>query len=270
LIKETQVILDAEKAKLEEKQDKTQQEMEALVDLNITYKLVNSRKDAWKDIPILFADNRQRYTKTASNSVTTNDNEILELKLQIQILKQDKNTIKSQAKQIQQEKASLELKIKEKDEELVSLRSDNQSLQRGNSAVQQQITRNDSKINSLQSENQELKLKINSFEYQLKGKDSKMNTLKNENRIHRTSALVQTQKLQTLNHEKATLEQNKTQASIEIERLKTSNTSLEQLLKSKEDATLSLNGENKNLSTANQFIIEMVETQKKFTTGQNQ
>jgi hypothetical protein len=60
------------------------------------------------------------------------------------------------------------------------------------------------------------------------------------------------------------LEKNKTQASIEIERLKASNTSLEQLLKSKEDATVSLNGENKNLSTANQFIMEMVETQKSF------
>jgi hypothetical protein len=58
------------------------------------------------------------------------------------------------------------------------------------------------------------------------------------------------------------LERNKTQVNIEIERLKASNTSLEQLLKSKEDATLSLNGENKNLSTANQYIIEMVETQK--------
>jgi chromosome segregation ATPase len=194
LIKETQAILDAEKKKLEEKQGKTQQEMEALVDVNITYNILDDGKESWKDIPILFADDRQRYTKTASNSVTTNENEILELKLQIQILKQDKNTIKSQAKQIQQEKASLELQIKEKDKELVSLRSDNQSLQRGNSAVQQQITRNDSKINSLQSENQELKLKINSLKYQLKEKE-------NENCIHRTSSLAQTQKIETLNHE---------------------------------------------------------------------
>jgi chromosome segregation ATPase len=141
------------------------------------------------------------------------------------------------------------------------LRNDKQSLQCGSSTVQHQI-RNDNKINSLQSENQELKLKINSLEYQLKEKDSKMNILQNENRIHRTSSLRQTQKIETLNHEKATLEQNKMQASIEMERLKTSNTSLEQLLKSKKDAMASLNGENKNLSTANQFIIEMVETQK--------
>jgi arsenate reductase-like glutaredoxin family protein len=89
-----------------------------------------------------------------------------------------------------------------------------------------------------------------------------MNTLQNENRIHRTSSLRQTQKIETLNHEKATLEQNKMQASIEMKRLKTSNMSLEQLLKSKEDAMASLNEEKKPLSTANQFIIEMVETQK--------
>jgi hypothetical protein len=47
-----------------------------------------------------------------------------------------------------------------------------------------------------------------------------MNTFQNENRIHRTSSLRQTQKIETLNHEKATLEQNKMQASIEMERLK--------------------------------------------------
>jgi chromosome segregation ATPase len=260
LIKETQAILDAEKKKLEEKQDKTQEEMEALVDVEITYKLTGGGQNAWKDVPVLSADDKQRYTKPVNNS-----DEILELKLQIQLLKQDKNTIESQANQIEslkQEKTNLELQIKEKDKEFVSLRNDNQSLQRGNSTVQQEIKTKDSKINSLQSENQELKLKINRLEYQLKGKDSKMNTLQNERRIHRTSSLRQTQNIETLNHEKATLEQNKMQAIIEMERLKTSNTSLEQLLKSKEDVMASLNGENKNLSTSNQFIIEMVETQK--------
>jgi hypothetical protein len=59
-----------------------------------------------------------------------------------------------------------------------------------------------------------------------------------------------------------TLAQSKQDTRIEIEQLKASSTNLEQLLKSKEDVTVSLNGENKNLSTANQFIIEMVETQK--------
>jgi chromosome segregation ATPase len=128
-----------------------------------------------------------------------------------------------------------------------------------------------------------LKLEKASNEYQLKETTNKMNTLQSENRIHRTSSLKQNQKLETLNHEKTTLEQNRMSASIEmerlkasnivlvqskqdasfeVERLKASNASLEQLLKSKEDATIPLNGEIKNLSTANQFIIEMVKTQK--------
>jgi hypothetical protein len=107
--------------------------------------------------------------------------------------------------------------------------------------------------------------------------------LENENRIHRTSSVQHTQKLETLNHEKNTLEQNKIRTSIEMEQLKASNmdllqskqaagneidrlkstvTNLEKILKSKEDATTSLSGENKNLSTTNQFTIEMMETQK--------
>jgi hypothetical protein len=50
--------------------------------------------------------------------------------------------------------------------------------------------------------------------------------------------------------------------SIEMERLKASDASLEQLLKSKQGATVSLHGEDKNLPTANQFTMEMMETQK--------
>jgi hypothetical protein len=109
LIKETEAILDSEKKKLEEKQDKTQKEMEALVDLNITYKLTGGGKDAWKDVPILFADDRQRHTQLVNKSVKNNENEILELKKQIQLLKQDKNTFESQAKQLQQERTHFEL-----------------------------------------------------------------------------------------------------------------------------------------------------------------
>jgi chromosome segregation ATPase len=136
LIKETEAILDSEKKKLEEKQDKTQQEMEALVDINITYKLVDGGKEAWDDVPILLANDRQRYTKPA--------------KKQIEPLKQDKNIFESQAKQLEsleQEKTNLELQIKERDKELVSLRNDNQSLLRGNSTVQHQMKAKDSKIN---------------------------------------------------------------------------------------------------------------------------
>jgi arsenate reductase-like glutaredoxin family protein len=58
-------------------------------------------------------------------------------------------------------------------------------------------------------------------------------------------------------------EQNKVKADARTQRLKASNASLEQLLNSREDVTVPLNGENKNLSTENQYITEMVETQKR-------
>jgi hypothetical protein len=117
---------------LEEKQDKTQEEMEALVDVRITYKLVDGGKDGWKYLPILFANDKQRYTKSVEK--------------QTQLLQQDKNPFESQAKQLQQEKTNLELQIKEKDKAFVLLRNDKQPLQHGNSTIQQQITRNDNKI----------------------------------------------------------------------------------------------------------------------------
>jgi chromosome segregation ATPase len=264
-----------------EAKNKTQQEIETLIDLNITYKLLDNGKDAWKDVPILVADDKQRYTKPAKSSVRNNADEILEQ--QVQLINQDRRSFQSQGNQFQQETTKLELQPKEKDEEIVALRNDNQSLQGRNSIIQDQTKIHTSENNSLQSENQELKLQINSLEYQLKEKDNKISLLKNENRNHRTSSVQQIQQLETLNHEKSTLEQNKIQASIEMEqlaasnntllqnqqdmsikmeRLKVYNASLEQLLKSEQGATVSLNGEDKDLSTANQFIIEMMETQK--------
>jgi predicted RNase H-like nuclease (RuvC/YqgF family) len=181
LIKETEAVLDAEKKKLEEKQNKTQEEMEALVDVEITYKLVDGGKEAWNVVPILLANDRQRYMKP--------------VKKQIQPLKQDKNTFESQAKQLEslkQEKTNLELQIKEKDKELVSLINDKESLQQGSSSVQHQTK--DSKMNSLQVENQELKLKIISlqnenqslkhrvdkYEQQLKSKDNTTQLLESD------------------------------------------------------------------------------------------
>jgi chromosome segregation ATPase len=192
LRKETEAILDGEKKKLEDKQDKTQQEMEALVDLNITYKLVGGGQNAWKDVPILFADDRQRYTQLVNSSVANKGQKILELKKQIQLLNQDKNYFESQANQLQQERTNIELQIKQKDKELVSLRNDKQSLQRGNSTVQHQTK--DSKMNSLQVENQELKLKIillqtenqslkhkvDEYEQQTKSKDNTINLLESD------------------------------------------------------------------------------------------
>jgi chromosome segregation ATPase len=267
LIKETEAILETEKKKLEAKQNKTQEEREALVDVNITYKLTGGGKDSWKDVPILLADDRQRYTKS--------------------VKKQDKNTIESQAKQLQQERTHFELQIKEKDKELVSLKNDNQSLQRGNSTVQQDMKTKDSKINSLQSENQELKLKIISFQtesqslkhrvdecdQQVKASDNKINLLESEKREYRATTIQQAQTLSTLEQEKQALEQDKRNTIIEMERLKSSYTILEQLLKSKEDVILSLNRENQTLSTANQGnqqgANDMVDTLKDLLKGKN-
>jgi hypothetical protein len=86
--------------------------MESLVDLNITYKLTG----AWNDVPILLATSKQRYTEPMNNSAT--NKEILELKKQIQLLKQERSTFESQAKQLpplKQEESIFQLQLQEKD-----------------------------------------------------------------------------------------------------------------------------------------------------------
>jgi chromosome segregation ATPase len=262
LIKETEAILDSEKKKLEEKQNKTQQEMEALVDLNITYNLVDGGKNAWKDVPILFIDDKQRYTQLVNNSPTNKDQEILELKKQIQLLKQERNTFESQAEQLQslkQEESNLQRQIKESDRQLTLLRNDFQLLHDKNIAFQNQIKTNDSKIASLQRENQELKLKTNNLEQQVREKDNKINSLENEQHGHHRMSIQQTQTLNSLKQDKQVMEQDKTNATNEMERLKSSYAILEQLLKAKEDVIMSLNRENQgNQQGAN----EMVDTLK--------
>jgi chromosome segregation ATPase len=241
---------------LETKQNKTQKEIEALVNLNITYKLTGGGQNAWKDVPILLADDRQRYTQL--------------------VKKQDKNTIESPARQLEslkQEKANLELQIKEQDKELALLRNDKQSPQRGNSTVQQQMKTNDDKMTSLQRENQELKLKTNSLEQQGREKDSKINVLENEKHGHHRKSIQQTQMLNSLKQNKQTMEQDKTNTANEMERLKSSYSTLEQLLKSKEDTIMSLNRENQMLSTASQGnqqgANDMVDTLKDLLKGKN-
>jgi chromosome segregation ATPase len=249
LRKETEAILDAEKKKLEAKQNKTQQEMETLEQLNITYKLVDGGKDAWKDVPILLVDDKQRYTKPAK--------------------KQDKNTIESPARKLEslkQEKANLQRQIKEQDKELALLRNDKQSLQRGNSTVQQQMKTKDDKTTLLQREIQELQLKTNNLEQQGREKESKINVLETEQHGHHRMSIQQTQMLNLLKEDKQTMEQDKTNTTNEMELLKVSNTTLEQLLKSKEAVILSLKRENQTLSSANQGnqqgANEMVEALK--------
>jgi chromosome segregation ATPase len=261
---------------LEQKQDKTQQEMEALVDLNITYKLTGGGKDAWNDVPILFIDDKQRYTESMNSSATHNEDEILELKKQIQLLKQERSTFENQAKQLQslkQEESNLQLQIKERDRQLTLLRNDFQLMQHKNIAFQNQIKTNDSKMASLQRENQELKLKTNSIEQQAREKDSKINVLENEQHGHHITSIQQTQILNSLKQNKQTMEQDKTNTTNEMERLKSSYSILEQLLKSKQDTIVSLNRENQTLSTANQGnqqgANEMVDTLKSLLQSKN-
>jgi chromosome segregation ATPase len=252
LRKETEAILDAEKKKLEEKQDKTQQEMESLEQLNITYKLTGGGKDAWKDVPILFIDDKQRYTEPMNNSATHNEDEILGLKKQIQLLKQ--------------EESNLQRQIKERDRQLTLLRNDSQLVQHKNIAFQNQIKTNDSKIASLQREIQELQLKTNSFEQQVREKDNKINSLENEQHGHHRTSIQQTQILNSLRQEKKTMEQDKTNTTNEMEPLKSSYSTLKQLLKAKEDAIMSLNRENQgNQQGANQ----MVDTLKSLLQAKN-
>jgi chromosome segregation ATPase len=253
LIKETETILDAEKRKLEEKQHKTQQEMEALEQLNITYKLTGGDQNAWKDVPILLAKNKQRDIKPANKSVTNKDQEILELKKQIQLLKEERSTLIGQTKElppIKQEESVLQLKIKESDRQLTLLRSDFQLLHHKNVTLQQKLNTNDSKMTSLQREDQELQLKTNSLEQQVREKDSKINVLENEKHGYHRTSIQQTQTLNSLKQEKQAMEQNKANTTNETERLKASNSTLEQLLKSKEDVIMSLNRANQMLSIA--------------------
>jgi peptidoglycan hydrolase CwlO-like protein len=285
LIKETNAILETEKKKLEEKQHRTQEEIETLKQLNITYKLVDGGKDAWKDVPILLAASKQHSLKSVYSSVTNNGNETHELKNQTQLSKQDKNNFEIQAKQLEsfkQEIPDFELQVKEKhkDNELVLLRNDTQSLKCGNTIIQHQPQTNDSEINPLQSEIQKLKLtvsslkhqvrekdaKIESFqtdnlslrhridgcEQQIKARDNKINLLESEKVAYHSTSMQQTQIIDSLKQEKQMVEQVKTSAINELEQLKASYTTLEQLLKAKEDTIASLNRENLMLSTVNQ------------------
>jgi hypothetical protein len=168
LIKETEAILDAEKKKLEEKQHKTQQEIEALVDLEITYKLMDGGNDAWENVPILLANDKQRYTKQANGLVSNNQNEILELKKQIQLLMQEKI---SQAKQFQQES------------KINSLQSENQEQKLRIISLEYQLKEKDNKINSLQSKTNEMELLRQNMERQLDDEEKRNEVLERENRV---------------------------------------------------------------------------------------
>jgi chromosome segregation ATPase len=243
--------------------------MEALVDLSITYKLVDGVKDAWKDVPILFADDRQRYAQLVNSS-----NQVLELKKQTQL--QEGSTLISQTKwlpPIKQEESIFQRQIEERDRQLTLLRNDFQLLHHKNVTLQQQINTNDSKTVLLQKENQGLKLKVSSLEHQGREKDNKINVLENEQHGHHRTSIQQTQTLNSLKQEKQTMEQERMGATNEVERLKSSYVILEQLLIAKQDTIMSLKRENQMLSTANQGnqqgANEMVDTLKTLLQSKN-
>jgi chromosome segregation ATPase len=240
LIIETGSVLEAEKKKMEEKKHKTQKEIEVLAQLENTYKLVDDRNDEPKALPEV----KQLDTESLNTPTIHAKDELIEMKMQIQLLIHEKNTLEGRVEQLQ-------------------------SLNQENVDLKCQITEKDTKISTLES------VKI-AFEYQLEAKDKKINSLENEKRTYHASSLKQAQTLEVLNHENATLEQNKVNTNIEIERLKKSNVTLEQNNEyanteikrlevsnaSLQDATMSLKAEIKSLSAANQFMTETMETQK--------
>jgi hypothetical protein len=171
LIKETEAILDAEKKKLEEKQDKTQEEMETLEQLNITYKLTGGGKDAWNDVPILSADDKQRYTKPVNNS-----DEILELKKQIQLLKQDKTNTANEMERLKSSYTILEQLLKSKEDVILSLNRENQGIQQGANEMV------DTLKSLLQSKNNEIELNNLKMEHALDKEKGKIKKLLKENK----------------------------------------------------------------------------------------
>jgi chromosome segregation ATPase len=202
--------------------------METLEQLNITYKLVDGGKDAWENVPILLATSKQRITKPGNSSVTNTQNEILELKKQIQLLTRDKSTFESQAKQLQQETTKLELQIKENDKELISLINDRQSL----------------------------KHSLDECEQQIKIKDNKINMLESEKYAYNSTSIYQNQTLDSLRQDKKMMEQDKINTTNEMEQLKAAYATLEQLLKSKEDVIASLNRENQGNQQGTNVMVE--------------
>jgi chromosome segregation ATPase len=166
-----------------------------------------------------------------------------------------------QLKSLETENTSLELIINEKDKEIKSLQDDITVHQSDKRKLWSQIKQKDVKIHGLDDEITELNVKTFQLNLQVQDKDKiidsvktdnwtlkrekatlkqelkekgkSINSLENEKTILNTATIKQAQKLGTLHHEK---------------------TSLEMVLKSKVDALVVLNGENKNLSAANQVI----------------
>ncbi|KAI8885664.1 hypothetical protein K501DRAFT_270599 [Backusella circina FSU 941] len=77
-----------EKKKLEQKQHRTQEEIETLEQLNITYKIAGT----WKDVPMLASEDIKHDKKAVNEAVANYKDEIQILRNQIQLLEQEKNS----------------------------------------------------------------------------------------------------------------------------------------------------------------------------------
>ncbi|KAI8886820.1 hypothetical protein K501DRAFT_330963 [Backusella circina FSU 941] len=159
LIKETKVILDTQKKKLEEKKNKTREEIETLKQLNITYKLTDGGKNAWKDVPMLLSNDNKPSINMLNELVVSYEDEIQTLKRKIQ------------------------LRMENKDRELISMRNEIESLHHGQITLKEEIETKDNKISSLERENQELKMKNSHFEHSVKEKDSIIIILQTEKQL---------------------------------------------------------------------------------------
>jgi chromosome segregation ATPase len=263
LINETESILETEKKKLEEIERRGQEKLKVLEQLKITYKLTQGGKDAWKNVPILIEEKQHR-SKSIHGSIVTIEDERIKLKIRIRHLEEEKKGLETRIEQLEpleSEKTNLKLIINDKDKEIKSLQDDitvHQSEKRKlksqikqknvkidtlddeitelnvkTSQLNLQVQDKDKKIKSVQTDNRKLKKEKAALGQELKEKGKRISSIENEKAILHTAAIKQAQKLETLHHEK---------------------TSLEMVLKSKVDALTVLNGENKNLSAANQII----------------
>jgi hypothetical protein len=68
--------------KLEQKQHKTQEDIETLEQLRVIIKLVNGGHYAWNDVPVLSSGSEQRDIRPVNRPVVNDKNEVLNLKNQ--------------------------------------------------------------------------------------------------------------------------------------------------------------------------------------------
>ncbi|KAI8882174.1 hypothetical protein K501DRAFT_102125 [Backusella circina FSU 941] len=167
---------------------------------------------------VFVTKNKQPNVKSVDGSTVDDEDKALEKKNQNSLFEHEKSTPEAQTKELQ-------------------------SLKEGKSNYEIQIKEKDNKISLLESENSELKRERADLEHQIKARDNQISILENEKRFYHSSYTQQTQRLNSLMPEKLTMEQERNHTIDEMERLRSSFTTLEQLLKSKEDAMLSLYSE---------------------------